>query len=502
MAESGDVTTYARFESVANQMAHLLRGSDLRRGDHIAFLVENDPALVMAIAGAERTGLIYTPISHHLSTEQIAYVVNDCRAGLVVVSSKTLPLALNLPQACPNVTRWLVANSEAMQLPHPFEALEPALAGEPSSPVSDERLGMAMMYSSGTSGRPKGVYRPFPDIAPGVETGFLTFAQKLLHMRPGMVYLSPAPLYHAAPQAAVSSCIRMGATAVIMRRFDAAEFLSAIETYRVTHTQVVPTMFSRLLALPVQQRLGVNVASLECVLHAAAPCPIAVKEQMIGWLGPIIVEYYSSTEANGATTCDSFEWTSHKGTVGRAILGEVCILDEKRSPCPPGTIGEIWFRGATKFEYFGDPDQTVASRDPSGEMSTVGDVGYLDRDGYLFLTDRLSMMIISGGVNVYPQETENVLLTHPSVEDAAVIGVPNPDLGEEVRGVVQVKSGVDESADLAAELVDYCRDRLSHIACPKSIDFDRELPRSPTGKLLKRQVRQRYWPQDESTLNC
>jgi long-chain acyl-CoA synthetase len=236
-------------------------------------------------------------------------------------------------------------------------------------------------------------------------------------------------------------------------------------------------------------------------MHAAAPCPVPLKEQMIDWLGPIIAEYYSSTEANGATTCDSVEWMAHKGTVGRAILGEVCILDNKRAACAAGVIGEIWFRGATKFEYFGDPDKTAASRDPSGEMSTVGDVGYLDNDGYLFITDRISMMIISGGVNVYPQETENVLMMHPSVEDVAVIGVPHPDLGEEVRGVVQVRNGVVESADLAAELVEYCRSRLSHIACPKSIDFDRELPRSPTGKLLKRQVRRRYWPLDRSVQN-
>jgi long-chain acyl-CoA synthetase len=315
------------------------------------------------------------------------------------------------------------------------------------------------------------------------------------------VYLSPAPLYHSAPQSALSTCIRMGATAVIMQRFDAAEFLRAIERYRVTHTQVVPTMFSRLLALPVQQRLDADLSSLEWVIHAAAPCPVPLKEQMIDWLGPIIAEYYSSTEANGATTCDSVEWMAHKGTVGRAILGEVCILDNKRAACAAGVIGEIWFRGATKFEYFGDPDKTAASRDPSGEMSTVGDVGYLDNDGYLFITDRMSMMIISGGVNVYPQETENVLMMHPSVEDVAVIGVPHPDLGEEVRGVVQVRNGVVESADLAAELVDYCRSRLSHIACPKSIDFDRELPRSPTGKLLKRQLRGRYWPLDRSAQN-
>jgi long-chain acyl-CoA synthetase len=501
MAESGNVITYGQFEDGANQIAHLFRNSGLRRGDHIALLLENDPALLMASAAAERTGLVYTPISNHLSTEQIAYIVNDCQAGLVVVSAKTIPLALNLPQACPKVNRWLVANSDAIELQDPFESLESALAGEPSTPVPDERLGVAMLYSSGTSGRPKGIYRPFPDIAPGTETGRMAFLQTLFRMRPGMVYLSPAPLYHSAPQGAVSACIRMGATAVIMQRFDAAEFLRAIERYRVTHTQVVPTMFSRLLALPAEQRIDAQLGSLEWVIHGAAPCPVGIKEQMIHWLGPIIAEYYSSTEANGATTCDSLEWILHKGTVGRAILGGVCILNDKRVPCPAGVIGEIWFRGATKFEYFGDPDQTAASRDPSGEMSTVGDVGYLDSEGYLFITDRTSMMIISGGVNVYPQETENVLLTHPSVEDVAVIGVPHPDLGEEVRAVVQLRDGVVESADLADELVEYCRTRLSHIACPKSIDFERELPRSPTGKLLKRQVRGQYWPRDGSDRN-
>jgi long-chain acyl-CoA synthetase len=498
VAESGNVVTYGQFEGLANQIAHLLRNSGLQRRDHMAILMENDPAMLMASAAAERTGLVYTPISNHLSIQQIAYIVNDCQAALIVVSAKTLALALDLPKVCPKVKRWLVANSDATELPQPFESLESALAVEPSTPIPDERLGVGMLYSSGTSGRPKGIYRRFPDVAPGIETGRMAFVGKLFRMRPGMVYLSPAPLYHSAPQGAVSACIRMGATAVIMQRFDAAEFLTAIERYRVTHTQVVPTMFSRLLALPVQQRLDADLSSLEWVIHGAAPCPIPLKEQMIDWLGPIIAEYYSSTEANGATTCDSVEWISHKGTVGRAILGEVCILDDKRSPCPTGAIGEIWFRGATKFEYFGDPDQTSASRDPSGEMSTVGDVGYLNSDGYLFITDRTSMMIISGGVNVYPQETEDVLLMHPSVQDAAVIGVPHPDLGEEVRGVVQVRNGVVESPELASELVEYCRRHLSHIACPRSIDFDHELPRSETGKLLKRQVRRRYWPLEMS----
>jgi acyl-CoA synthetase (AMP-forming)/AMP-acid ligase II len=484
--------TYSEFESRVNQTAHLFRDMGLERGDHVAFLAENHPVLPLCNAAAERTGLIYTPINHHLAIDQVAYIVNDCQAQVVVTTAGQIDLAAGLPARCPGVRRWLMAG--AAPAAQPYQDYGDAIAGLPVSPVDDERMGVAMLYSSGTTGRPKGVLRAYPDAHPGEPSGRYEFSQMLFRMREGMVYLSPAPLYHSAPHGGVSTTLRLGGTAVVMDRFDAGRFLELVGKHRVTHTQVVPTMFSRLLALPEDVRRAADISSLEHVIHAAAPCPVHVKERMIDWFGPIIEEYYSASEANGATTCDSVEWLARKGTVGRAILGQPHILDDEGRPCAPGQIGTIWFGGANNFVYFNDPEKTESSRDATGQLTSVGDVGYLDDDGYLFLTDRKSMMIISGGVNVYPQETENVLIAHECVEDVAIIGVPHADLGEQVKAVVQLVGGVSPSDELAAELIAYCRDRISHIACPRSVDFDPRLPRLPTGKLAKRLVRDRYWP--------
>ena len=311
--------------------------------------------------------------------------------------------------------------------------------------------------------------------------------------REGMTYLNPAPLYHSAPQASVSASLRLGATTVVMEHFDAEQWLAMVERHKVTHCQMVPVMFSRLLRLPWEVRARYDTSSLECIVHAAAPCPVHVKQAMIDWLGPIITEYYGATEANGFTFCDSAQWLAHPGTVGQPILGELLILDDEGQQCPTGQDGTIWFRGATAFEYFGDPAKTAESRTSDGLTSTVGDVGHVDEDGYLYLTDRKTYMIISGGVNIYPQETENLLSGHPAVLDVAVIGVPNDDLGEEVKAVVQLADPHSASPELARELIDYCRDRLTHFKCPKTIDFVAELPRSATGKLYKRLLRDEYW---------
>ena len=315
-----------------------------------------------------------------------------------------------------------------------------------------------------------------------------------------MVYLSPAPLYHAAPQAAVSLTIRVGGTAVIMERFDPERFLQLVEKYRVTHSQLVPTMFSRMLKLPEEVRRRYDLSSLECAVHAAAPCPIPVKEQMIEWWGPIIDEYYGATEGLGFTACDSAEWLAHKGTVGRVLLGKLHVLDEGMQECPIGKPGQLWFETATPFEYFNDPARTAEARSADGTMSTVGDVGYVDADGFVYLTDRATFMIISGGVNIYPQETENLLITHPKVADAAVFGVPNADLGEEVKAVVQLMPDVEPGEEIARELIEFCRAHLAHVKCPRSIDFVAELPRLPTGKLYKRELRDRYWKDHRSRI--
>jgi long-chain acyl-CoA synthetase len=308
-----------------------------------------------------------------------------------------------------------------------------------------------------------------------------------------MIYLSPAPLYHSAPQAAVGLTIRMGGTAIIMERFDAEHYLQLVEKYRVTHSQLVPTMFSRLLKLPDAVRRRSDLGSLEIAIHAAAPCPVQVKEQMIEWWGPIIHEYYGATEGLGFTACNSAEWLAHKGTVGRVLLGELKILDDNMEPLPVGTPGTLWFKTATPFEYFNDPAKTAEARSADGSMSTVGDVGYVDKDGFLHLTDRATFMIISGGVNIYPQECENLLITHPKVADAAVFGVPNADLGEEVKAVVQLMPDVPPDPQTVEELLAFCGRHLARQKVPRSIDFEAELPRLPTGKLYKRRLRDRYW---------
>jgi acyl-CoA synthetase (AMP-forming)/AMP-acid ligase II len=382
----------------------------------------------------------------------------------------------------------------------PWEPYLPAVEAYPETPVADEALGAAMLYSSGTTGRPKGILRPLPDVAPDAPLPIMDFCKFLWGLREGMVYLNPAPLYHSAPQGSVACSLRLGATTVIMEHFDAEQWLRLVERYRVTHCQMVPTMFGRLLRLPEETRRRYDLSSLERIVHAAAPCPVPIKQAMLEWFGPIITEYYGATEANGITNCDSAEWSAHPGTVGRCVLGELLILDDEGNECPTGVDGTIWFRGATNFEYFDDPTKTAENRTADGSTSTVGDVGHVDEDGWLYLTDRKSFMIISGGVNIYPQETENLLITHPKVADAAVLGVPNEDLGEEVKAVVQPVEGVEPGPDLADELIGFCREHLAHYKCPRTIDFEEQLPRLPTGKLYKRLLRDRYWQNRTSSI--
>jgi long-chain acyl-CoA synthetase len=491
MAGSGEVVTYAQFEARANRIAHLFRSAGLRRLDHVAFLMENTPRLLECEGAAERSGLYYTLINSHLTSEEAAYIVDDCEARLFVTSAAGLGVAAEMPSLCPRVERWIVVGAE--DPPAPFERLEDVLAGMDDAPIADERLGAALLYSSGTTGRPKGVLRPLPDVHPSEPLPVMEFAARLFRQRPGMVYLSPAPLYHSAPQVSIAGTLRLGGTSIVMERFDAAEYLRLISHHRVTHTQAVPTMFSRLLKLPAEIRESADVSSLEAVTHGAAPCPVPVKEQMIEWWGPILYEYYSATEGHGFTFCDSYQWLAHKGTVGTAVHGELLILDDDGRACSTGRPGLVYFRGKTSFEYFKDPEKTAESRDRTGTASTVGDVGYVDGEGHLYLTDRKINMIISGGVNIYPQETENLLITHPKVLDAAVIGVPDADLGEAVKAIVQPADGVEPGPDLEAELIAFCREHLAHYKCPRSVDIEAELPRQATGKLYKRLLKDRYW---------
>jgi acyl-CoA synthetase (AMP-forming)/AMP-acid ligase II len=410
---------------------------------------------------------------------------------VVIGSYAKRGVAEALPEHCPNVRRFLMCDGTVPG----WESYEEAVGAWPTDPIADEQLGAAMLYSSGTTGQPKGILRPLPEIRPADALPIMQFVKVLFGFREGQIYLSPAPLYHSAPQASVSATLRLGGTAVIMERFDPEHWLQLVERYAITHCQMVPTMFSRLLKLPDQTRRRYDLSSLEFIVHAAAPCPVPVKQGMIEWLGPIILEYYAATEAQGATLCNSEEWLAHPGTVGKPVLGQLLILDDDGIQCPVGTPGTVWFGGATNFEYFNDPQKTAESRleRESGVVSTVGDMGYVDEEGYLYLTDRKTYMIISGGVNIYPQETENLLVTHPKVIDAAVLGVPNEDLGEEVKAVVQLAEGVAPGQDVEQELIDFCQEHLARFKCPRSIDFTDELPRLPTGKLYKRFLRDRYW---------
>ena len=491
MAKTGEAVTYAELEARSNRLAHVFRAHGLKRLDHYSIFMENNARYIEACAAGTRAGLFYTCINSFLTADELAYIVSNSESKILITSQAKREVALAALKQCPNVELCLIAdgagNGEREQ------NLDQATARFPATPIADETLGIAMLYSSGTTGQPKGILRPLPEQPPSQPLPLYVFLDKLWRYRDGMIYLSPAPLYHSAPQAAVSLTIDRGGTAIIMETFDAERYLELIQQYRVTHSQLVPTMFSRMLKLPDAVRRRYDLSSLQCVVHAAAPCPVPVKQQMIEWWGPIILEYYGMTEAMGFSACDSAEWLQHPGTVGKVLFGELHVLDDALKPCPTGTPGTLWFKTAKPFEYFNAPEATAKAQSADGSMSTVGDVGYVDSDGYLYLTDRATFMIISGGVNIYPQECENLLITHPKVADAAVFGVPNQDLGEEVKAAVQLMPGNRPGPELAGELMAFCAEHLAHIKCPRSIDFEAELPRLPTGKLYKRVLRERYW---------
>jgi long-chain acyl-CoA synthetase len=498
MAGTGEVVSYAELEARSNRLAHLLRARGLQRLDHYAIYMENNARYIESCGAGERAGLYYTCVNSYLTPDELAYILDNSQSKVLITSQAKRDIALAALPQCPRIELCLIVDGDGES--DRIVNLDEATAGLPATPIADESLGTAMLYSSGTTGRPKGILRPLPEQPPSLQLPMFDFLQKLWQYREGMTYLSPAPLYHSAPQAAVNLTLRMGGTAVIMERFDAETYLRLVETHRVTHSQLVPTMFSRLLKLPDDVRRRHDLSSLEIAIHAAAPCPVQVKEQLIEWWGPIIHEYYGATEGLGFTACNSAEWLAHKGTVGRVLLGELHVLDDDMKPCPTGTVGTLWFKTATPFEYFNDPAKTAGARSADGSMSTVGDVGYVDGDGYLYLTDRATFMIISGGVNIYPQECENLLITHPQVADAAVFGVPNADLGEEVKAVVQLMPGLIPGPQIAEELIAFCGQHLARQKVPRSIDFEAELPRLPTGKLYKRLLRDRYWGDKKSRI--
>ena len=523
MAGSGRVVSYGELDEEANRLSRVFYDMGLRQGDHVAFCLENHARFLPVCWGARYAGLIYTAISSRSTTDEMAYVLDNNGAQAFITSTYKSAAAADLLERTPKLRLRLMMDSAAesrtgaaesrtgaikgrtriadgrTRIADGYESYEVALAAASPEPLGDRIAGTDMLYSSGTTGRPKGVV-PQHRKAPLEEAASTVSAMlvALFGVTPESVYLSPAPLYHAAPLRFSMAVQMIGGTVVVMERFDAARFLSCVETHSVTHTQVVPTMFVRMLKLPSAVRHRSDISSLTHVVHAAAPCPEPVKQQMIDWWGPIIHEYYAGTEANGFCYCNTEQWLAHPGTVGAPINCEVHIVDDETGrEVEARSQGTVYFSGAGSFEYHGDPAKTEASRLPNG-WSTLGDVGRVDEDGFLYLTDRKDFMIISGGVNVYPQEAENLLTVHPEVLDAAVIGVPDDEFGEQVKAVVEpVEMPQDEAAAAALQqrLIDYCRSSLADVKCPKTVDFRAELPRHPTGKLYKRLLRDEYWPQ-------
>jgi len=451
MGSTGDTITSIQLEEGANRCAHLFRDVGLHHGDNIAILMENHPRFFEICMAATRSGLLYTPINTHLISSEIEYIINDCGAKVLFTSWAKRDLANQFLNKAPRLIERFMVNG--CQKGYTF--YDEIISSYPTGPIPDEKTGQDMVYSSGTTGRPKGIKVKIPDLPFGEMSPSGHLISELFKINEDTVYLSPAPLYHAGPLRFVMLCISVGGTAIIMEKFDALEALKLIEKYKVTHSQWVPTMFIRMLKLPQNERNKYDLSSHRVAIHSAAPIPIEIKEKMIDWWGPIFFEYYTGSEENGVTFITSGDWLKHKGSVGKAVLGNIKILDDDLKELPEREVGTIYFAEGNSFEYHNDPQKTESAYTPQG-WSTINDVGYVDEHGYLYLTDRKSNMIISGGVNIYPQEAENVLITHPKVFDVAVIGVPHEDFGEAVKGVVQLHNPTEAGPEVAHELIEYC----------------------------------------------
>jgi acyl-CoA synthetase (AMP-forming)/AMP-acid ligase II len=496
MARSGEVVTWRQLDDDSNRLANFWWEAGLRPGDGVTLFAENRAEYLTVTWAAMRSGLYLTAVNRYLTAEEAAYIVNDCGAGVLVASSELAPSA-ELPALlddCPIRLSFGVIEG--------FQAYDEALAGSSPEPRPEQPRGEFMLYSSGTTGRPKGIRRPLSGLPITEPTSLVPLMVGLLGADEHGVYLSPAPQYHSAPLAYSFSMQSVGSPVVVMERFDPEEALQLIERFGVTHSQWVPTMFIRMLKLPDDVRGRYDLSTHRKAVHAAAPCPVEVKRQMIEWWGPVLEEYYAGTEANGATWITSEQWLEHPGSVGRPILGTIHICDDEGAELPPGEPGLIYFElEEMPFEYHNDPAKTASAQHPEHRnWSRLGDVGYVDEEGWLFLTDRKDFMIISGGVNIYPQEIEDAFVLHPMVADVAVFGIPNEDFGEEVKAAVQLVEGIEPSVEVERELIEFAREHVAHYKVPRSIDFEAELPRLPTGKLYKRLLRDKYWGKKDSRI--
>ncbi len=477
--------SFAELNARSNQLARALRGRGLTEGDSVALVCSNRPEFAEVVQACMRSGLRYTPVNRHLTPEEIAYIVGDSGAKALIGHARFAELLTQTAELSPRASVRLAIDGPVAG----FESYEAALAEQDEADIEDPKFGSRMLYTSGTTGKPKGVVRP-----PNYSTRLfaLTDAPNYAPGR-GQLNLCTGPLCHGGPLVySLTLPLTEGVGVVLMEKWDAAEALRLIEAHRITHTHMVPTMFHRLLRLPEEVRRKADVSSMQYIVHGAAPCPVETKKAMFDWFGPIIWEYYAATEGSGAS-CSPEQWLRKPGTVGKPPTDDyVQILDDDGEPCAPEQPGTIYLKapGDSRFEYFNDPDKT--ERAHRGNYFTVGDVGYLDEDGFLFLTDRSADLIVSGGVNIYPAEVEALLLQHPSVRDVAVVGVPSTEWGEEVKAVVEHGGQGPVSAALADELIRFCRDRLAHFKCPRSVDFVDKLPRKENGKLYKRQLRERY----------
>jgi long-chain acyl-CoA synthetase len=478
--------TFGELNQQANRLVRALRDAGIGDGDSIAVVIRNRPEFIEALTAANRSGIRFTPINFHLKAEEIGYIVDNCEAKAFIAEASLGAVPTEALRSAPNVRLALAVGGEL----EGFDSYDAVIDRYSAADIDDASLGNLMLYTSGTTGRPKGVYRETREPAAPEWEG------SLAGYRPGRdVNLCTGPAYHAAPLLInIITPLVSGVTVVMMERWDAEETLRLIHEHRVTHTHMVATMFHRLLQLPEETRSNYDTSSMRLIIHGAAPCPVHVKRSMIEWFGPIVWEYYAATEGGGGFIVGSQEWLKKPGTVGRpGPEFDNRILDDDGNEVPTGTVGTIYMRAPAqgRFQYFKDEKKTASSY--RGEHFTLGDMGYFDEDGYLFLTGRSAELIISGGVNIYPQEVDNELLKHPAVLDVCTIGAPNEEWGEEVKSVVQLRPGYEPSAELSADLMAWARERLANFKCPRSIDYSSDLPRLPSGKIQRRLVREPYW---------
>ena len=491
MAGTQETVSYGELERRSAQLAHVLYDAGLRPGDVVALLTENSLRAFEVYWAAMRSGLFITAVNNRLKPDEVAYIVSDSGATALIVSAELAATAEAIAAQTTGVKLRLAYGGPVQG----HDSYEEAIAAASQVPFAEQPQGATMLYSSGTTGRPKGVRPPLPErqvSEPGDTLAAL--AEMFFGVTRDSVYLSPGPIYHAAPLRWCGAIQALGGTVVMMKRFDAEQALQAIQDHRVTHAQFVPTMFVRMLQLPQETRDRYDVSSLRVAIHAAAPCPVEVKQKMIDWWGPVLVEYYAGTEGNGMTAVDSGTWLTKPGTVGRAVSGAVRICADDGTELPVGQTGVVYFANdEVPFAYHNDPGKTRAAQHPAHPAwTTLGDVGYLDEDGFLFLTDRKAFTIISGGVNIYPQETENVLALHPAVYDVAVIGVPDPEMGESVAAFVQPAPGAVPGPELEQEIIAFVKSKIADYKAPRTVRFVDDLPRSEAGKLVKSELKARY----------